>query len=861
MKNVSASFFILEILLIQNLMKKQLFGVIGLTFLSLSGFSQGFSEIQKVTALDRESEDRMGWALDMDGNYAIIGAYGDDFGAVNPNMGSAHIYERDGDGTWVFAQKIFNSDQDDYDRFGASCAINGNLAVIGAYGEDEDENDENNLSKAGSAYIFERGDDGTWEEVQKIVASDRAEGDEFGFSVAIDGDLIVIGAHYNNTNAAGGDYSLHAGAAYIFEQNDEGEWIELQKLAASDRWGNPGAEYEEEDWNWRFGESVAVQDDYVIVGSPFASKGYVFERSGDTWDEVDHLTYPGISTLDRAGIVSISGTTVVLGAQTWDYSEEWGEDALMNAGGAAIFDRTGDETWTLTQMLVGGDRSAGDHFGISVSIDGDLMVSGAHQDNHDEDTEFDLENAGSAYIFKLIDGTWEQIDKVDNTDRAVEDQLGIAVAASGNTALVGAYQQDYAAGGGDYQEDAGAGYFYIDEDDEDCPTVYSSQSPSICDGEEIVVGESTYTESGTYSDVLVSVDGCDSVVTTYLNVVTDEPYEYEATICPGQSVVVGDSEYTEEGTYTDVFESVGGCDSIVETTVIMSDEVIENEVVSEGGFGLFSTAFGMESYQWITCDPFEVIDGATDPFYMPTEDGEYAVIVESEGGCIDTSDCVTVGDGGGPGDEIIVPIDGSGEVQTACEGTFFDSGGSDGDYAGDEDGELTISPTGASSVELTFVDFDVEGSVDCFLDKFIVYDGASTSDPIIGTYCNTSPPPATITSTGPSITVAFQSDFAFNLEGFEIDWTCETATDGIDENEANEFSIYPNPNSGTFTIALADLSNAAQVDIVNELGQVVYSAQLSGTTNIISLPQVARGVYIAKITNNNSIAYQRFVIE
>ncbi|MFT5824264.1 MAG: hypothetical protein ACI8ZM_005530 [Crocinitomix sp.] len=842
-------------------MKKTIVSAFTLALFSLGSFAQGYSEIQKVTALDRESEDRMGWAVDMDGDYAIVGAYGDDFGAVNPNMGSAHMYQRNDEGIWEFTQKIFNDDQDDYDRFAWAVAINDNLAVIGAYGEDEDENDENNLSKAGSAYIFERDVDGTWNEVQKIVASDRAEGVEFGFSVAIDGDLIVIGSHYNNTDAVGGGYSLHAGAAYIFEQNVDGEWVELQKLVASDRWGNPGFDYEEEDWNWRYGESVAVENDYVVVGSPFASKGYMYERTGDTWSEVEQLTYPGIAWLDRAGIVSISGTTVLLGAQTWDYSEEFGDDALMNAGGAAIFDRVGDGDWTFTQMIVGGDRSAGDHFGISVSIDGDLIASGAHQDNHDEDTDGDMENAGSAYVFKRIDGVWEQIEKVDNSDRAIGDQLGIAVAASVNTVLIGAFQQDFAAGGGDYQEDAGAGYFYIDTDDEDCPTVYSSQSPSICDGEEFIVGPSTYTESGTYSDVLISVDGCDSVVTTYLNVVTDDPYEYEATICPGQSVIVGESEYTEEGTYTDIFESVGGCDSIVETTIVLSDDVIENEIVEEDGFGLFTTAFGMETYQWITCDPFEIIPGATGPFYMPTEDGEYGVIVMSEGGCIDTSDCVTIGDGGGgPGDELVVPVDGSAEVQTACEGTFFDSGGSEDGYAENEDGQLTISPTGAATVELTIISFDVQTGVGCVNDRVIFYDGPSTSDPVIGTYCNSVPPPATLSSTGPSITIAFESDFTFSLEGFEIDWLCNPSTDGIEEENINEFSIYPNPNNGMFTIKAENLSNTAQVEIINELGQVVYLGALLSATNQIDLQNIANGIYIAKITNKGEIAYERFVV-
>ena len=825
--------------------------------------AQSFNEIQKVTSFDRESEDRAGWCVDIDDNYAVVGAYGDDFGATNPNMGSVYVYERDMAGDWNFIQKLTNSDQDDYDRFGWSVAIHGDIIVVGAYGEDENEFDEENLSKAGSAYIFKRDGDGDWNEVQKIVASDRAEGDEFGFSVAVHDDLIVVGAHYCSTNALGFGYSFHAGAVYIFEEDVDGEWVELQKMAASDRWGNPGFEYEEEDWNWRYGESVGVWEDYIVVGSQFASKAYVYERSGDTWDEAEKLTYPGISWLDRAGIVAIDETTVVVGAQTWDYTEIWGEGELMNSGGAAVFDRNaGTGNWEFTEMIVNTDRDAGDHFGIDVAIEGDYIAVGTHSDNHDEDDDAYLENAGSAYIFKKTDGDWSEYDKVDASDRNAEDEHGIAVSISGTTAIVGAFQQDFPAGGGDYIEDAGAAYFYIDGEDVDCPAVYYDQYLSICDGESVTVGESVYTTTGIYEDILTSVDGCDSIVSTELNVIGTDSYEYTEIICPGQVVVVGDSEYSEAGTYTDIFDTDAGCDSIVVTTVIVEDGVGDYGIDGDGD-GLYVLADGIATYQWITCDPYEIIPGEEFWFFTPPGPGQYAVIVSNEDGCVDTSDCVTIIDEGG--DELTMPTEGVGPTQTACEGTLFDSGGSSFAYSDNEDGVITIAPTDAIEVELTFIEFDVEAGGDgdpCPWDYLEIYDGASTDDPLIGSYCNASPPPATITSTGGAITLHFYSDEIISMTGYEIDWACteDPGSSSINENQMNTWSIFPNPNTGEFTIVLADDHNVTQLDILNELGQVVYTNNQIILNQNISLDHVHSGIYLVRLTTENGYDYKKVII-
>ena len=604
-------------------------------------YGQSFEEFMKVVADDRDVEDRFGWSVDIDGNFAIVGAYADDFGATNPNMGSAYIFQKVGS-EWVQIQKIYNEDQDDYDRFGWSVAIDGNYAIVGAYGEDHDEFDGAPLAKAGSAYIFERGEDGIWVQVQKIVAADRAADDEFGWSVAIHGTTAIVGAHIDDKDEFGLGSFYHAGSAYIFDRSEVGVWNQTQKIVAPDR--SPGIVYapDHEDWNDRFGESVAIWNDYIAVGGPFASKAYAFEKIGGTWTCVSYLTYPGISWLDRAAPVSIDSTTILLGAQTEDTNAD-GLESIMNSGGAAVFKRTGVETWTFAQKLSPSDRDAGDHFGYSVSIDGNFLAIGTHSDNHDEFGDDEIENTGSVYVFELQeDGSYLEVTKLDAADRTMDDELGISVSISGNTIISGAFQQDFLPEGGGYVEDAGAAYFYTTDPDDPgdiiCSPVFYTQEASICAGSTFDVGESSYDASGFYEDVILMDDGCDSTIFTFLTVIEPVTTSQEFSLCFGESIVVGENTYTSTGVYTDLFATVAGCDSIVTTFVNVNDAV--NVDVEIDGFVLEAQSMSGE-FQWIMCEPFVEIADANDHTYEAVANGYYAVIV-NEDGCADTSDCYLI---------------------------------------------------------------------------------------------------------------------------------------------------------------------------------------------------------------------------
>ena len=142
--------------------------------------------------------------------------------------GSAYIIERNTNGTWSQKQKIVSSDLQFGDYFGYSVAISGNYAIVGATYEDHDANGTSNSSiaypfdpdyktKAGSAYIFERNTNGTWSQIEKIVASDRGAGDKFGNSVAISGNYAIVGAYYEHHDVNGENDKGNAGSAYIFK--------------------------------------------------------------------------------------------------------------------------------------------------------------------------------------------------------------------------------------------------------------------------------------------------------------------------------------------------------------------------------------------------------------------------------------------------------------------------------------------------------------------------------------------------------------------------------------------------------------------------------------------------------------------
>ena len=175
-------------------------------------------------------------------------------------------------------------------------------------------------------------------------------------------------------------------------------------------------------------------------------------------------------------------------------------------------------------------------------------------------------------------------------------------------------------------------------------STYSFISENACSSYTSPSGLYTWTASGSYADTIPNLAGCDSIITIMLTI-NENGSQQDVTICNGESFTVGQDVYTTTGSYTNIFTNAAGCDSTVITDLVVQ---LVDVTVTQTGFELEANNT-VASYQWINCDSNNaIIPGAINRTYLVTVSGNYAVIV-TEGGCIDTSDCVLV-DGLGIGD-------------------------------------------------------------------------------------------------------------------------------------------------------------------------------------------------------------------
>jgi len=272
-------------------------------------------------------------------------------------------------GSWIEEQKLLASDGAAGDNFGGIVSVDGDTALIGAWYDDD------NGADSGSAYVFTRTGT-TWTQQAKLLASDGAAGDWFGYSVALSGDTALVGAVWNDDN--GND----SGSAYVFTRTGT-TWTQQAKLLASDAAAGD-----------QFGFMVAISGDTALVGANWdddngdkSGSVYVFTRTGTTWTQQQKLLASDGQAGDRFSLcfLDVSGDTALIGALGDD-------DMGSNSGSAYVFTRTGT-TWTQTQKIIALDGQAGDNFGYYTFLSGDTALIGAPNDDDNG------ANSGSAYVF------------------------------------------------------------------------------------------------------------------------------------------------------------------------------------------------------------------------------------------------------------------------------------------------------------------------------------------------------------------------------------------------------------------------------------------------------------------------------
>jgi hypothetical protein len=311
-----------------------------------------WTEQAKLTASDGAAGDFFGCSVSISSNYVIVGSYLDNSPATD--AGSAYVFMRTGT-TWAEQAKLVASNAAIGDHFGYSVSINSSYAIIGAkdddIGADVDE---------GSVYVFLRSGV-SWSQQDNMIAPFGTAADHFGYSVGISGDYVVVGA---NDDDVGG--ISNAGSAHVFLRNGI-NWDYQDQLLTEEA-------AQEDD---HFGESVAIDGDYVVVGQPYnpayaGDRAFIFIRAGISW--------------------------------AWQ---------------ATLFANLNDFSVPVNQM------------GFSVSIDGDYVLVGANYT-----TTGDVIRKGAAYLFKRDGTSWIMVRKIEDAAGLYHDYMGSAVAVSGFNCIV-----------------------------------------------------------------------------------------------------------------------------------------------------------------------------------------------------------------------------------------------------------------------------------------------------------------------------------------------------------------------------------------------------------------------------------------
>lgn len=367
---------------------------------------------QSIKAADGQGLDRFGYAVAISGATAIVGAPYDDHPGGATDSGSAYIYQRTGSGTWVLDIKVIgdSSQGSAGDLFGASVAIDGDWAVIGAPQDDITQTD------SGSAYVYRRLN-GAWSFHAEIRPTKSTK--DYGRSVAISGDTIVIGAPLQSTSLSPGP-----GAAYVWKRIAAG-WIEEAVLS------HPTPTPQD-----RFGAAVAIQGPSILVGAPLGNIGGAVDRgtvslfrrgSGGKWTHLQLLTASDAAMGDEFGAaVAMSGPQAIIGAP--------GDTPFGTASGSVyVFDRQANDLYLESGHVFPALAAPGDRFGAAVAMDLGFLVVGV------PGSDAALLDGGAIDEFFLDpSGLWSPPQRLTCPVPGAGDQFGWAVAASADAAVVGA---------------------------------------------------------------------------------------------------------------------------------------------------------------------------------------------------------------------------------------------------------------------------------------------------------------------------------------------------------------------------------------------------------------------------------------
>ena len=413
--------------------------------------------------------DQFGTNVAVSGNTIVVGALqeassqttitnSDGVASANNSAASAgavYVFRQGSDGNWLQDAYLKAANAEANDLLGVSVSVSGDTIAVAATSEASNQTTitntdgfasaDNSASSAGAVYVFRRSSDGNWVQDAYLKASNAEAGDQFGQSVAVSGDMIAVGAYFEDSNqttitnsdgvASSDNSASAAGAVYVFRRGSDGNWLQDAYLKASN------AEASDQ-----FGTSVAVSGNTLAVGAngegsnqttitnndgiasadnSFAGAGavYVFRRSSDgNWAQDAYLKAANVGPADEFGLrIALSGNTIAVGASQEDSSQTTitnsdglasADNSATTAGAVYVFRRGSDGNWVQDAYLKASNAGAGDQFGQSVAVSGHTIVVGAHNEDSNQITITNTDgvasaddsssNAGAVYVFKAF---------------------------------------------------------------------------------------------------------------------------------------------------------------------------------------------------------------------------------------------------------------------------------------------------------------------------------------------------------------------------------------------------------------------------------------------------------------------------
>lgn len=507
---------------------------------------------------------------------------------------SSNVYGQN----WEHLVKLHASDASSDASLGQEVSISGDWAVVGAPWE-------SSLAQyAGCAYIYKL-TAGVWTEFQKIQASDAGASDNFGRTISISGDYILVGAPTH------GSPFPQAGAVYAFAFNGT-QWIETQKITAYDA-----------ALSDFFGFSIDISGNRAIISSVFdddlgnnSGSAYFYELIGGTWNLINKVTAIDGSADQFFGYsVTMSGNFAAVGVQDDD---QFG----TNSGSLYIYQWDGTY-WNETQKITSNDVAAGDRFGFPVSMDGNWLISGARADDDNG------ASSGSTYVFELNNSVWSEYQKITPSDGDSLDNFGFSGSINGDQFIVSATGNDdggYNTGSVYVFELNNGTWGEVQKLVADVPQNQENFGSSIAIlNDKVVIGAQS-------NDAAFQNAGA---VNFYGRPTTSS---ITATECGSYTSPSG-QVYTTSQVVTDTVYNASGADSIITIAITilppidLSGTLVGSTLTSNQQVGTF---------QWIDCNNGNThIPGETGNSFTPTMDGSYAVII-TNGPCTDTTGCTEV---------------------------------------------------------------------------------------------------------------------------------------------------------------------------------------------------------------------------